>query len=357
MPKHIDPPLYRRGDSPYWWTWTYDDRARVRVSTKCTDRTAALARARQIQREAADPGIRHAAETVGDALAVWFERPTNWAKNTVLMYGGRMMHVAEHLGRVQLARLSREHVEGYVTARLTKGSGRSVAAEVRILLDAVRLAKQRGRAVPDLELLRVKVARGAAAKDRWLTKPEVDALCAQLRPHRALWVRIAVYTGCRREELNTLRWDDIDWERRAIHVRGTKNRRSDRWVPLASPLIELLERTSAALRETSSAKLPGRPLQTAAAQILVGQPHPIGPLVARWKTNSTAGLDEPCRRAGILRCTAHDFRRTFASWLAQAGVPLPVVADLLGHSSTKLARTVYAHMSAAQYEAAIGKLT
>lgn len=352
--RSTDPPLYKR-DSPYWWTWIYVGTRRKRLSTKCTDRTAALSRARQIQREAAEPGLRHVGETVADALTAWFERPTEWATNTVLNYGGRMMHVAEHLGRLQITRLTREDVEKYVASRLTKGSPRSVRSEVRLLIDALRLAKMRGRAVPDLDLLRVHVPCGPSTKERWLTPTEVDKLCAQLLPHRAMWVRVAVYTGARREEVNELQWDDIDWTRKAIHIRGTKTKRSDRWVPLAAPLIKLIER--AAADPDRLVPRVGRRIKSAPAVRVPGKRYPVGPLVSRWKAHSTAGLGTPCRRAGIPICTAHDFRRTFASWLAQAGVAERVVADLLGHANTRLVREVYARLSSAQYADAISKLT
>jgi integrase len=46
MPKRSgEPPLYRRNDSPYWWTWIYEGARRIKVSTKCTDRTAAKQKA------------------------------------------------------------------------------------------------------------------------------------------------------------------------------------------------------------------------------------------------------------------------------------------------------------------------
>ncbi len=51
---------------------------------------------------------------------------------------------------------------------------------------------------------------------------------------------------------------------------------------------------------------------------------------------ANVGRDLPraCERAGVPRCTPNDLRRTFASWLVQAGESLLVVSRLLGHGST-----------------------
>lgn len=56
---------------------------------------------------------------------------------------------------------------------------------------------------------------------------------------------------------------------------------------------------------------------------------------------------EPALRAaglGHLGATIHDLRHTYASWLAQDGVPLGRIAELLGHASTSTTE-IYAHFS------------
>src|SRR6185312_15213431 len=54
--------------------------------------------------------------------------------------------------------------------------------------------------------------------------------------------------------------------------------------------------------------------------------------------------DRAVRRAGIPHCTRHDLRRTAASWMVMAGVPLKKVADMLG-DTLAMVESVYGRFS------------
>ncbi|MGC1954445.1 MAG: tyrosine-type recombinase/integrase [Gammaproteobacteria bacterium] len=43
-----------------------------------------------------------------------------------------------------------------------------------------------------------------------------------------------------------------------------------------------------------------------------------------------------CRRAAVEDFHPHHLRHTCAAWLVSAGVPLPEVPDLLGHSAIRV---------------------
>jgi integrase len=67
------------------------------------------------------------------------------------------------------------------------------------------------------------------------------------------------------------------------------------------------------------------------------------------------GFAGACRRARITNFRQHDLRHTCASWLVMAGVPLPEVRDLLGHSSIKVTER-YAHLAPENLRRAIDSL-
>lgn len=54
-----------------------------------------------------------------------------------------------------------------------------------------------------------------------------------------------------------------------------------------------------------------------------------------------------CERAGLPGVTPHTLRHTAASWMAEAGVPMPEIASFLGHSDDRITQRVYAKFSPA----------
>jgi integrase len=67
------------------------------------------------------------------------------------------------------------------------------------------------------------------------------------------------------------------------------------------------------------------------------------------------GFATACRRAEITDFHPHDLRHTCAAWLVTAGVPLPEVRDLLGHSTIQMTER-YAHLAPENVRAAVNVL-
>lgn len=327
MPARIgQAPIYQRKGSPYYWTWVYDGSRRVRISTKCTDRKAALAKAAELQRQNASPGSEHANRTVADALLAYCEAPSDRAEATTQAYRQRALNIAAIIGRVRLAQLGVQHLERYITERrAAKGTMR---VELGVLRMALKYARRRGWPAPHSDDLDVSIPGDDSPRARWLPDIEIQALFAVLRGYRIDWLNIVLWTGARQQEVNRLTWDDIDLEAGSVRIRGTKSKTSKRVVPMPKAMREWLE---------------SRAVKT-------------GPVVRRW-INPHLTLVKACKRAKIEHCTAHDFRRTYASRLAQRGVHRDIVGRLLGHADGgKLASKVYMHFGWHNMQAAVDLL-
>ena len=322
MPNRSRAPLYRRADSPYWWTYIYADGRRYRVSTKCTDKAAASIEAVRLQRESVDPRPR--SFTVNQTLAAYIVERTDWAERTALRHGYSAAALDRVLGTHLTRQLTRTDLESYRATR----PARSCEKELSFLFAALKAARRRGEVVPDLEQLRLpRLRRDTEQRMRWLTKTEVEQLTAHLRSHRSEWVWLACYTGLRRSELNALAWAHVDLDNALLRVPGTKSKRSRRVIPLSQTILPMLRRRKAE-----------------------GLPP-----VRIWKSPYET-LCNAASAAAIERVIPHDFRRTFASWLLQSGVGHHAIADLLGHEGMQLVRSVYAHLGASDLRAAINLL-
>jgi integrase/recombinase XerC len=159
---------------------------------------------------------------------------------------------------------------------------------------------------------------------RWLDRKEQRALLRAVDrfggSRDGCLVRLLIHTGIRVEEAVALRWNDITIRERSgtLIVRRGKGRKQ-RSIPLnAEARAALTELRHIAPRRS--------------AEVLHGQ---RGPLTVR-------GLQAALARYGpyakLEECTPHVLRHTFGKNLADAGTPIQVIADLMGHESLETTR-------------------
>ena len=161
-------------------------------------------------------------------------------------------------------------------------------------------------------------------------------------PHAAqiVWAAdvfdVAVMTGLRLGELHRLRWADVDLASRTVYVRDTERGRtkteaSVRDVPMVNAAAEVFERLHAA-----------RPTENARDPVLLspdrhGGPRPIS------TQNASRLFRHYAKEAGLpAELHFHSLRKTFASWLASAGVPMHVIQRALGHATLRTTTDTYA---------------
>jgi len=149
----------------------------------------------------------------------------------------------------------------------------------------------------------------------YLSLDQVERL-AQLCPITGDAVRLAVYTGLRRDELLRL-------ERRH----------------LAGDLIVLDTNTKSGEPRTV-------PVPAQAQHLLDRIPFPFTAFVLRRE------FEEARAKAGIPQIRLHDLRHSYASVLVQRGVELKMVGTLLGHSSTAVTDR-YSHLAPKHLVAAV----
>jgi integrase len=124
-----------------------------------------------------------------------------------------------------------------------------------------------------------------------------------------------LFTGFRRNEAATLRWDDIDFNDKVVRVRAelAKNRREHR-LPLSDFLLALLQCRKRACGE-SNYVFPGRG----------GRHHLV---------DSGHVIEQVARNSGC-RFILHDLRRTFMTTAEKLDVPHYVLKKLANHVSSR----------------------
>jgi integrase len=245
------------------------------------------------------------------------------------MYAKKAGHLVRLLGAVDVNALNRDNVQGYIYQRLTEGAHReTIRKELCTLNRPLGLAHEPRLLTADPWTLIPKFRSRYVPRDRYLSEEEFRALYAQLEPRRQLWLALAVLTGGHLSEIEALRWEEhVQTDAQRIVLPGTKTQKAQRKVPIPPVL----------------------------AQLLMEHRQRVGPVVGRW-SNVRRDLAAACAHAGIPRVSPNDLHRTFASWLKQRGEDSMVVAQLLGHSSTRMVELVYGRLNEATLQRAVAKL-
>ena len=134
-------------------------------------------------------------------------------------------------------------------------------------------------------------------------------------------IRLLMLTGCRKSEILTLRWQDVDLVAGELTLADAKT--GPRAVPLAPSAVGLL---------AGLAREPGSPW------VIPG--HKPGAhmcdIDSAWRTvRARAKLDD---------VRLHDLRHSYASRALALGEPLPMIGKLLGHSQIETTAR-YAHLA------------
>jgi integrase len=299
--------------------------------------------------------------TVDEYLDEWFSlqrhrvEPSTW-HNYRTMAG---IYLRPGLGSTPLAELSTRQLDLHYVQLLEDGGrgGRPLARRTVAYAHAI-LRKALGDAVADglLDANPAALAEVPRVDPRFDDEPrrlrtwDADQVAHFLRHPRDrelhdLW-RVALGTGMRRGELLGLRWEDLDLDVPQLRVaaaltsaggqlrlKGTKTRK-----------VRTLH-----LDDDTAAVLARQPRRTPAPYALVftrpdGSPWRPEVISDRWR-GQWPGLELPFIRL-------HDLRHTHATLLLQAGVPIKVVSERLGHSRVAMTLDVYAHVLPAMDRAA-----
>lgn len=178
-------------------------------------------------------------------------------------------------------------------------------------------------------------------RERFLSEAEYGRLGAALSvteqerrvsPQAAAAIRLLTLTGCRCNEILTLRWEAVDLEAGELRLRDSKT--GPRTVPLSPAAARIL---------ADLPRIPGDPWVIRGKRRGAHMVNILGP----WRiVRARAGLD------GV---RIHDLRHSFASRALALGESLSMIGQLLGHRQLQTTAR-YAHLARDPVRAAAEKV-
>jgi integrase len=177
-------------------------------------------------------------------------------------------------------------------------------------------------------------------RERFLDEHELPAFFKSLAQEQNETIRdfilVSLLAGARRDNTQSMRWDEIDWTRNEWNISAEKAKADEPIrVVLTAPVLEILAK---------------RKMDSQSEWVFPGDGktgHLVEPKNA-WK--------RILGRAGLTNLRLHDLRRTLGSWQAATGASLPIIGKSLGQSSIQ-ATQIYARLNLDPVRSAVSRAT
>ena len=289
--------------------------------------------------------------TVGELFSEWLSAKRTQVKiSTYYNYAFKAeKHLIPAFGKLKINKLTPDMIYKFIREKQVSGLSNKYIADIVVVLK--NMAKYAAKThncvnpVSDVEL--PKAVR---------YEPEIYKNSEQKRLETALMkdmdgvkmaVLLALYTGVRIGELCGLKWSDIDFTAKNLHIKRTvqrirnlrkdgilrkieliisspKSRTSERTIPLPDFLINILKKFKLSDENvfilTDSSKIPDpRTLQYRFKAIL--------------------------RKNQLRDTNFHSLRHLFATNCIEAGFDVKTLSEILGHSSVEITLNRYVHSS------------
>ncbi len=229
-----------------------------------------------------------------------------------------------------------------------------------ILVSSIKYASREGYSCVSLGEISKPSSRKKDLKILTLQEQsQLEQYILQDLDERKLGVLLSLYTGMRIGEVCGLRWSDIDFDKKVIHIHHSVERihnitaktgdpktrlelcdvktlSSNRVIPIPSNIYNLLRR-----EQQSSDKF-----------VIRGNLYDYtDPRTFQYN------FHRYLRACGIRNVNYHVVRHTFATRCVEAGMDIKTLSEILGHSSVNITLNTYVHSSLERKRAQIDAMT
>jgi integrase len=236
-------------------------------------------------------------------------------------------HVVPELGHIKVKDLSRSDVVRFhLSLKKTPYlANRCLALVSNMLAKAEQWGVRADGSAPCRSITKFKEAK----RERFLSAKETNALGnalkaageAKANSHALAIIRLLAFTGARRNEIESLKWSEVDLARNVLRLEDSKT--GAKVIPLA----------------------PAAKLILAEAPHIEGSPYVFPAVSGEGHYQGIGKVWRAVRKAAKLEdVRLHDLRHTFASYGAAGGLSLHIIGKLLGHSQAATTQR-YAHLA------------
>ena len=302
--------------------------------------------------------------TLAQYIELWLQEvaPNKLAKSTIAREKQDITRILPHLGNSKLAELRPEHFRKlYADLRKEKNTvtgkplSENTVAGVHACLCGILSDAMEGGFLDHNPAWRTYRYTGKK-KDKIIADEDtVQKLVTALEQESIkyeTYFKLVIATGMRRGECCGLKWSDIDWQERSIHiqrnvvkvtgediiVKDTKTSSGDRYVYFSAEMESLLREYRRECEWEAEAHDERNLNDDDYVFRRHAQPLPMTPTTFTWRFKlilKKHGLPE--------KLNVQSLRHTNASLLIANGTDVATVAGLLGHSQPSTTLDIYTH--------------
>ncbi len=275
----------------------------------------------------------------------------NVSKSTYTRYKGllnRMLKYFEEIGITSVSTLKTHHIREFISSLAAQGmSNKTINDHISRLQAAMKYCHTNGYIASNPTLAISKLSKKQSVERRQFTQLEIQTLLENITPSISDLVKFALYSGCRKDELLHLRWSDLDLSSDVIQISSKKGswgewrpktRAGIREIPIIAPLKELIEEMLTKRDTTIDWLFVTKDNTRRGNNVNRSFRHSVDRMLTALHPEWSEERITEERKKLVF----HSLRHTFATRLANTGIPPKVLQKVMGHESIETTLKIYA---------------
>lgn len=291
-------------------------------------------------------------------VEAWFDYWINEIKgknvrpNTIISYKKRFeKNIKGCIGNMKLCDVKPLHCQNILNVMSANYTNATIN-QAKITLHGIFESAEENEIIEKNPVTKaVRCTRGMKAKQKKVLTLNEQHAFLEFAKNRIYYNQFAfiLQTGLRIGELIGLKWSDIDFQKKVVHIQRTmgynssakswqtgepKSRSGCRYIPLTQEAIQILKKEKQKRKEMTII-----PMEFSEFVFLNKNGKPIN------VSGYNEALKKICNRKNIEHFSVHTLRHTFATRCIEAGMKPKTLQMILGHSNINITMDLYVHIT------------
>ena len=282
---------------------------------------------------------------VGKVYREWLNAVVNRVKESTLAnYRNKFeKHILPEFGDIPCADLTAGRINAFINKKLADGLSASYVRDIFTVFKTMLKYAQEEYGFR-LSLKNVVLPKAERKQVEKISDTEQKKLVSYLKANMSLTafaILLSLFMGLRIGELCGLKWEDVDFQNKILHIRRTVQRISSANGNRKTKIVISAPKSATSFREIAIPDMLMKYFEMfrddAGYFILSGTDNPVEPRTMQYRYKKIL------QSAEVENHNYHKLRHTFATNSAEKGFNVKALSAVLGHSSVTLTLNRYIH--------------